>query len=117
MTKLRKLPVLFSRPSEPPIEDLIQKGLNAEQCADIASRSYEVLSKLPEINLRIGEPEMRDLVTEMGLKPAQVFGILRSAVTGRKVSPPLFESMEIIGKEKVLERIKSAESRLRTYKE
>ncbi|MHC1771023.1 MAG: glutamate--tRNA ligase [Flexilinea sp.] len=107
----------FQDQVEPPIEDLIQKGLNAEQCADIAARSFEVLSVLPEISARIGEPEMRDLVTEMGLKPAQVFGILRSAVTGRKVSPPLFESMEIIGKEKVLERIKLAESRLRTYKE
>jgi glutamyl-tRNA synthetase len=37
-----------------------------------------------------------------------VFGILRVAVTGQKVSPPLFESMEIIGKEKVLERLNRA---------
>ena len=65
----------FQDQVEPPIEDLIQKGLNAEQCADIAARSFEVLSVLPEISARIGEPEMRDLVTEMGLKPAQVFGI------------------------------------------
>jgi len=57
---------------------------------------------------------MRDLVVEMGLKPAQVFGVLRVAVTGQKVSTPLFESMEIIGKEKVLERIKSAEILLRS---
>ena len=44
----------------------------------------------------------------MRLSASQVFGILRVAVTGQKVSPPLFESMEIIGKEKVLERIRKA---------
>ena len=48
---------------------------------------------------------MRALVEELGLSAGQVFGILRVAVTGQKVSPPLFESMEIIGREKVLARI------------
>jgi glutamyl-tRNA synthetase len=56
---------------------------------------------------------MRDLVVEMGLKPAQFLAFFGS-VTGQKVSTPLFESMEIIGKEKVLERIKSAEILLRS---
>jgi glutamyl-tRNA synthetase len=58
---------------------------------------------------------MRALVEELGLKPAQVFWVLRVAVTGRKVSPPLFESMEIIGKDIVLERIKTAAKMLREY--
>ena len=51
---------------------------------------------------------MRALVEQLGLSPNQVFGILRVAVTGQTVSPPLFESMEIVGKEKVLERVKQA---------
>jgi glutamyl-tRNA synthetase len=41
-----------------------------------------------------------------GLSAGQVFGILRVAVTGQTVSPPLLESMEIVGKEKVLERVR-----------
>jgi glutamyl-tRNA synthetase len=41
----------------------------------------------------------------MGLKPRIAFTALRVAVTGRRVSPPLFESMEIMGKEKVVSRI------------
>ena len=45
---------------------------------------------------------MRLLAEELGLSAGQLFGILRVAVTGQKVSPPLFESMAIIGKEKVL---------------
>ncbi len=45
---------------------------------------------------------MRALVEQLGLSPNQVFGLLRVAVTGQTVSPPLFESMEIVGKAKVL---------------
>ena len=51
---------------------------------------------------------MRALVDHLGLRPNQVFGILRAAVTGQTVSPPLFDSMGIVGKEKVLERLKTA---------
>ena len=51
---------------------------------------------------------MRAYVEQSGFSAGQVFGILRVAVTGQKVSPPLFESMEIIGREKCLERLKQA---------
>jgi len=54
------------------------------------------------------EPPMRALVEELGLTAGQVFGIMRVAITGQKVSPPLFESMAIIGKEKTIERMKVA---------
>ena len=42
------------------------------------------------------------------MSAGQVFGIMRVAITGQKVSPPLFESMEIIGRETVLERMRRA---------
>ncbi|MNC79067.1 Glutamate--tRNA ligase [compost metagenome] len=45
------------------------------------------------------------LVEEMGIKPRFAFTPLRVAVTGRRVSPPLFESMEILGKESALARV------------
>ena len=51
---------------------------------------------------------MREYVEGSGWSAGQVFGIVRVAVTGQKVSPPLFESMEIIGREKVLERLQKA---------
>jgi glutamyl-tRNA synthetase len=60
------------------------------------------------MHVETAEPPMRSLVEEMGLSSGQVFGILRVAVTGQKVSPPLFESMAVIGKEKVLERLQRA---------
>jgi glutamyl-tRNA synthetase len=48
------------------------------------------------------------LVDERGLKPRVAFGPVRVAVTGRRVSPPLFESMELLGRERSLARLASA---------
>jgi glutamyl-tRNA synthetase len=47
------------------------------------------------------------LIEEMGLKPRIAFSAVRIAVTGSHISPPLFESMELLGREKSLARIKS----------
>jgi glutamyl-tRNA synthetase len=98
----------FKDAVEPAPEDLVAKGLTAAQSAEVARRSYGVLSALPDMRLETAEPPMRALVEELGLSSGQVFGILRAAVTGQKVSPPLFETMEVIGKEKVLERLHKA---------
>jgi glutamyl-tRNA synthetase len=48
------------------------------------------------------------LIDGMALKPKVAFGPVRVAVTGRRVSPPLFESLEILGQERSLARITSA---------
>jgi glutamyl-tRNA synthetase len=48
------------------------------------------------------------LVDGLGLKPKHAFGPLRVAVTGRTVSPPLFESMELLGRDVTLGRLRAA---------
>jgi len=98
----------FKETVTPQPEDLVGKNLTPAQSADIARRSFTVLSSLPEISHAAAEPPMRKLVEDLGNSPNQVFGILRVAVTGQTVSPPLFESMEIIGREVVLKRIQDA---------
>jgi glutamyl-tRNA synthetase len=47
-------------------------------------------------------------VAELGLKPVQLFTSLRVAVTGRTVSPPLFETMETLGRDVSMRRIEQA---------
>jgi glutamyl-tRNA synthetase len=47
------------------------------------------------------------LVEDLGLKPRLAFGPVRTAVSGRRISPPLFESMVILGKESSLRRLKT----------
>ncbi|HEY4615088.1 MAG TPA: glutamate--tRNA ligase [Citricoccus sp.] len=46
-----------------------------------------------------------ELIDGLGLKPRQAFGPVRTAVSGKKVSPPLFESLEILGRESTLARL------------
>ena len=48
------------------------------------------------------------LVDGLGLKPKVAFGAVRVAVTGRRVSPPLFESMELLGRDRTLARVAAA---------
>ena len=51
----------------------------------------------------------RALVEELGLKPRKAFGPVRVAVTGRRISPPLFESLELLGRDRSLARLTSAQ--------
>jgi glutamyl-tRNA synthetase len=55
------------------------------------------------------EAELREaLLDEMGLKPRVAFGPVRIAVTGSHISPPLFESMELLGKDRSIARLSGA---------
>ncbi len=95
----------FEKSIQPKPIDLIGKDLTAAQSINIIHEAINILEPLPDISPATAEPPMRAFVDRLGLKPNQVFGILRAAVTGQLVSPPLFDSMEIVGKEKVLERL------------
>lgn len=99
---------LFKSNVIPNPDDLIGDNLTTEQSIEITREVLNILTALPEINKDIAEPLLRNLVEGYELKAGQVFGIIRVAVTGQKVSPPLFETMEIIGKEEVIRRLENA---------
>ena len=98
----------FREKVEPNPEELIAKGLSKEESRNIATSSMEILSSLTDFSTSKTEPPMREFVEKSGFTAGQVFGILRVAITGQKISPPLFESMEIVGKEKVIQRLEKA---------
>ena len=98
----------FEDDVSPNPEELIAKKTTVSESLIIANEILKTLENLPDVSMDISEQPLRDLVERLGYKAGQVFGVLRIAVTGLKVSPPLFESMEIIGKEKVVERVKIA---------
>lgn len=100
---------LFASDFQPPsAEQLIQKNMDAAATKAVLQRSYEVLDSLPDFRAETQESAMRKLVAELGMKAGQVFNPLRWAVTCQQVSPPLFESMEVLGKETSLTRLKQA---------
>jgi glutamyl-tRNA synthetase len=98
----------FKETVSPSLEDLIPKKTTPEQALAVAKRALDILEALPEVTHASAEPPLRALADELGLKAGQVFGVIRVAVTGQTVSPPLFESMAIIGREKVLARMRKA---------
>jgi glutamyl-tRNA synthetase len=99
---------MFTDTVSPEPTRLVAKGLTPSETADIARKTYHILASLPKLSKDLAEPPIRNFLVESGLKAGQIFGLLRESVTGQKDSPPLFETMEIIGKDKVLERLQKA---------
>lgn len=90
------------------VEELIQKGMTKEEVKKVAKDCFTILKSNLELDKSTTEPELREYVETSGYSAGQVFGILRVAITGQRVSPPLFESMEVIGKEIVIRRVEDA---------
>jgi glutamyl-tRNA synthetase len=103
----------FQKEVNPEPTDLVAKGLTTGQSAEIAQKTLQILVDADSVKLDIIEPLLRAFVENSGASAGQVFGIMRVAITGQKVSPPLFESMEIIGKTTCIERMKKAEQILK----
>ncbi|MBO9520110.1 MAG: glutamate--tRNA ligase [Nocardioidaceae bacterium] len=75
----------------------------------VVAASREALAGLgPWSTAAIEEALRAKLVDELGLKPRHAFGPVRVAVTGRRVSPPLFESLELLGRDATLRRLDAA---------
>ncbi len=100
--------LFFKEKVEPNLNDLILKGYDANVSGTILNEIYQKLYGLSDFNHQTVEPQLRAYVEQSGFSANQVLGLVRVAVTGQKVSPPLFESIQIIGKEKSLERLEKA---------
>jgi len=98
----------FQETVSPEPAALVSKGLTPAESAELAKKIYAILETLPTITHTEAEPPLRELVESLGLNANQVFGLLRVAVTGQTVSPPLFESMEILPRELILGRVRNA---------
>jgi glutamyl-tRNA synthetase len=77
---------------------------------DYLKAVLEALQSLPEWTTHAIEKCLRELASKRALKPKQAFQPIRAAVTGTLVSPPLFESLELLGRERTLQRLKQLTS-------
>jgi glutamyl-tRNA synthetase len=66
------------------------------------------LAELSEFSHDAMEQALRSLAETMGIKAGQVFMPLRVAITGRTATPGIFETMDALGKERVLKRLDQA---------
>jgi glutamyl-tRNA synthetase len=78
---------------------------------DVLKRAREVLAQT-EFKHDALDQALRAAAQQMGIKPGQMFQPIRVAVCGRKNAPPLFETLEVLGRETTLERIDQAIQRI-----
>jgi glutamyl-tRNA synthetase len=109
MTVLSEAPGLLAflfTPAEALTYDDDALPKDADQARRILEASYAALENLDDFSAAAIEEALRaELIEGAGLKPRDAFGPLRTALSGRRISPPLFESMEILDKEATLARL------------
>lgn len=86
--------------------------LEKAQAAVVLEKSIEALKGLSDWLTEPMESAVRPLVEQMSLKAGPFFGVLRVAVTGRTASPPLFQTMEVLGRQKCMDRLIAASQKL-----
>jgi glutamyl-tRNA synthetase len=103
---------LFEEPALPAKEEFIPKKLDAERARQLLAFCAEILPSCDLSRLEEAENRFRDEATRLGVKLGDLLMPLRVAVTGARVSPPLFESMRLIGVARTLDRIERARAHL-----
>jgi glutamyl-tRNA synthetase len=87
----------------------VAKQLTGADAAEVLEAASGALDELGEWTTPAIEEALRTaLVDGLGRKPRQAFGPVRVAVSGRTVSPPLYESMELLGRDRTLARLTAA---------
>ncbi len=91
---------------------LIGKNMTVEATLAAAKTMEEKLSKQDNFSHDSLEAASRQIASDLGMKTGQLFNFLRVATTGRDAAPPLFETMEVLGRERCLKRIGAALAKL-----
>jgi glutamyl-tRNA synthetase len=85
------------------------KLVDTDEGQAVVQAAYDALTRVePWSAATISDALTLALVEEMGLKPRVAFGAVRVAATGRRISPPLFESLELLGRDRSLRRLSAA---------
>jgi glutamyl-tRNA synthetase len=92
---------------------LIGKKMDASSSLQALTLARDVIAEAGSLSPEALEQPLRDLADRLEVKVGSLFGILRGAVTGQKVSPPLFETMAIMGSERTMKQIDAGIETLR----
>jgi len=90
-------------------------GRDKERVNKAINNYQSAINNFPQQDFKADKLEKtaRDLADKLGIKIAVFFTLLRIAITGKTISPPLCQSMEILGKDEVINRLVRAKSLLR----
>jgi len=94
---------------EPESAAAVLKG----NAGEVLTTAVAALEPLDDWSTATIEAALRSALVEgLGLKPKLAFGPVRVAITGRRISPPLFESLELLGQDRALRRLRAATSQV-----
>jgi glutamyl-tRNA synthetase len=99
----------------PPGADLVGRRMTPKASLEALCQVSALLKGLDPFEPEQLEPALRGLAADLEVKAGALFGIVRWAVTGKKVAPPLFGSLAALGRERALARLDAAEVELRGY--
>ncbi len=92
---------------------LTGKGMTRDMALRALEATRQHTGGMPSFDAAALEAMLRPLADALGLTTGQLFGTIRTAVTGRTATPPLFETMSVLGKERCLQRIDRALDKLK----
>ncbi|RMG41141.1 MAG: glutamate--tRNA ligase [Candidatus Dadabacteria bacterium] len=105
---VEKVDFLFKDKIERDLSKMFKKGIDRDIAIRIIDEAIIGLSDLKSWSREEIEKLLRDLAVRLELKPGPMFGVIRIAVTGKMVTPPLFESLEALGRGDTLRRLEEA---------
>ena len=85
---------------------------NPELIKEELEETISILEFLNDFSVKSIEEAIRQLQEKNDWKKGQYFMMIRIAVTGRKATPPLFETIEVLGKEETIKRLQDAKNLL-----
>jgi len=94
-------------------KNLLPKGRTVKEATTMFKAVVDKIDVMAEVSVASLEQALGEVVKELELKPRDVFMPVRIAVTGRKASPSLFETMAVLGKERCRRRLRGAIVHLR----
>ena len=103
---------LYSNEIEYSVDQLIQKQMDHSATLAILEEGKCFLKEIQEFSAQNIETELRILADKLKLKPRYVLGTIRVATSGQKISPPLFGSLELLGKSRTINLIDQAVNKL-----
>lgn len=99
---------LFVNQVNPDFAELVKSKTSIEDISRILTAAIRMFQQVSPFTPATVETTLRDLASTLGLSTKIVFMTVRIAVTGRKATPPLFESLVVLGRDRALTRLTDA---------
>ena len=100
---------LFKEKISHETDSLLIRDLSLEKTKEISSEVVEVINSIDEWTLESIENKVKTYMEKEGLAPKQLYSYLREAISGQRVTPPLFDCMVVLGKERTIHRLEESQ--------